>query len=176
MIEFEWHDVAGPHVAAVWHDVRLPLASCCQHECSDEGTHEVCSELALQSVMNVPSDAVLTCSCSSAACLGELPYDIPIHGMSHDEVAEHHLGSRVVAERWYGVYDDEQQGYLYMLDDAVGVPVPSTVADAELLPPHVLDTGRLVDLKGMAKLPQFSGRDEHFQEWKFRFLVVAQLM
>ncbi len=35
---------------------------------------------------------------------------------------------------------------------------------------------RLVDLKGLAKLPAFTGEDADYQEWKFRFMVVMGLM
>ena len=45
----------------------------------------------------------------------------------------------------------------------------STVSDSP-------DFSRLVDLKGLAKLPEFDGTDSTWPDWKFRFEAVIGLM
>ena len=53
---------------------------------------------------------------------------------------------------------------------------PRMVGTAESIHPMTALSSRLVDLKGVAKPPTWDGREQAYQEWKFRFESVMALL
>ena len=53
---------------------------------------------------------------------------------------------------------------------------PAGMVDQQRHEHDGVDVSRMIDLKGIAKLPEFDGTDAEWPDWKFRFEALIGLM